>query len=983
MRHIKYFILSLLLYSAFSASASSKIQTDNLKAQLYADSILGTMSLDEKIGQLFVYTIPAVNSQTNRNTLLRLINEDKIGGLLFQKGTCEGQAEITNLAQSTSRIPLMITMDGEWGLQMRLSNTLRYPRKLTLSALDNDSIIFDWGRELGRQCKLMGINVNFDPILDVNLNPKNPVINVRSFGDDPKDIARKASIFIRGMHDYNIACVGKHFPGHGDTQQDSHKELASVEHDRMTLDSVDLMPYRRLIKRGLLDGVMVGHLSVPALDGSRTPASLSKKIVSGVLKEQLGFEGLVFTDAMVMGAVQKIKRSAVEALKAGADVILDMGDVKSTENAIAYVKDAVDKEQIPLSEIDAKCRKILIYKYLSGAADFKRIDVDNIASQLNSPAAKRIQQRIARGCVTVTHNRARMLPIRSLERNIVLVTLGNKGETYFSTRIAKYTKAHRENLMLNDCRKSIPTALDSIVRNADVAIFAIHDDQVPDSVLAQLSKDVKGKVVHAYFISPYMMSKYSASIKQADACVIGYENAQCMQYAVADAVFGGNFADAHLPVAVENVYPKGKSILTIKNRLGFATPEDVNMSSNSLSQIDSICAEAIKDRSTPSCQVVIARHGMIVYDKAFGTPDYESTRPASVDDIYDLASVTKLMGTLPAVMKLYDEEKIDLNEHVTHYLPNLKKLRRVTVRDLLMHQSGLPASKAFYMSAIKGGSAGLFGKKDAVHTVQVDNSTYANPDFCFKPELISNTEDEKHALPIADDLYINPAYKDTVMNAVANIKPGEKKYVYSDINFIILGFIVESVSGMPLDEYVHEAFYKPIGASTTGFLPLHRFNKSRIMPTADDQFLRKQTLQGYVHDENAAFLGGVSGHAGLFSNAEDLAKFCQIWLQGGAYGGHTFFSEETCDIFLNAKSEISRRGLGFDRQKIEESANKEHTMIGHTGFTGTCVWIDPNKDLTYIFLSNRVNPNAWNRKLIKTNVRTRIASIIYQSIKDK
>lgn len=978
-------LLMLSLSFSVAAHSNNRFNVNDMKAQMWADSVMATLSDDEKIGQLFIFTTKAQDTPALRTALMKQIKENKVGGLLFWKGNCEGQAALTNLAQSTAKVPLLITLDGEWGLRMRLDNTLRYPRKLTLSALNNDSLIYDWGVELGRQCKALGIHVNFDPVLDVNLNPDNPVINVRSFGDDAKDIARKASIFVRGMHQYGIACVGKHFPGHGDTQQDSHKELALVTHDRATLDSVDLLPYRRLQEEHLLDGVMVGHISVPVLDKSGMPASLSKTIVTDFLRGEMGYNGLIMTDAMKMGAVAKRKNYCVEALVAGNDMILDAGEGNATGTAIASVKKAVADGVLTMDDIEQKCRKVLIYKYLCGAHEYKPVDPERIASVLNSESAKSLQQRIARGCVTVLKNSGRAIPMASLDKNIVLVTLGSKGETYFASRVALHGSVTRYNIMAGDCAKGVPCVVDSVVKNADVAIFSIHDDQVPDSVLARLTKDAKGRTVHAYFISPYLMSKYKESALLADATVVGYESAQCMQYASADVIFGANYADAHLPVPVQNVCDKGRSVRTSKNRLGYARPEDVGMSSERLALIDSIVVAAIDGHATPSCQVLVARHGMIVYDKAFGHPGYESSAVVSTSDIYDLASCTKLMATLPAVMKLYDQGKINLDRHVSHYLPEMKRLHHVTVRDLLMHQSGLPASKPFYMSTVKRNdpSVPLFGKRDANHTARVDVATYADADFKFVPELVCDSLDSLHTLPIAEGLYLNPSFKDSVTAAIAHIKPGERKYVYSDINFMLLQRIVEKVSGMSLDSFVMDNFYRPAGAVTTGYLPLKRFCKSRIMPTANDPFLRKQHLRGYVHDENAAFQGGVSGHAGLFSNAEDLAKLCQIWLNDGTYGGHTYFSKETDSIFVNAKSEISRRGLGFDRQKIEESANREHVMIGHTGFTGTCVWIDPEYDLTYIFLSNRVNPEAWNKKLVKTNVRTDIASVIYQSVTDR
>lgn len=978
----KAIISALVLASSLTIPVNATVSLKpTAKAKAWADSVMTTMNDDEKIGQLFVYTTRSTASNAVKESLLRQINDNKIGGILFWKGTCEGQAELTNIAQKAAKVPLMITMDGEWGLQMRLTNTLRYPRKLTLSAMQNDSLIYKLGYEIGRQCKEMGIHVNFDPVLDVNLNPQNPVINIRAFGDNPKEIAHNAELYIKGMHDRGIICVGKHFPGHGDTQQDSHQQIAEVTHNKEMLDSVDLYPYKYLMEKDLLDGVMVGHLSVPVIDSTNTPASLSPAIVNGLLKKELGFDGLVFTDAMKMGAVSKRENAAVEALKAGIDMILDMGEGDATKKAMAKVKAAIEDSTLSMDEINEKCRKVLIYKYICGAHNFKPIDYNTIAGRLNTPTAMKTQQNVAAASVTVVNNRKSTMPLRKLEKTI-LITVGDRGETYFATMLSHYGSVPRYNLMADMCKNGTPEKLDSMVKEADAVIFAIHDTQVPDSILTRLTDDVKGKTIHAYFISPYLMEKYPNSVKCADATLIGYENAQCMQYACAQTIMGGYASDGKLPVNATTAYGKGKSLKTTKSRLGTAQPEDVGMSSETLKRIDDIAKEAIEDHSTPSCQILVARRGMIIYDKAFGTSDYNTTTPNLTSNIYDLASVTKLMATTQAMMKLVDEEKVGLDAHVTEYLPEMKKLRHITVRDLMMHQSGMPASMQFYMNTINKPDGNMFDKKDSAHTVQVGPGLYANTDFTFKDDLIRKTSNDTFNLSIADSLYTRVGIRDSVTKWISGIKPKEKKYVYSDINFMILQRIAERITGKSLDEYTAEILYRPIGATTTTFNPLTKFDRTRIMPTANDQFLRKQLLRGYVHDENAAFQGGVSGHAGLFSNAEDLAKICEMWLKGGEYGGHRYVSENTCREFLTEKSEISRRGLGFDRLKVEESATKEHVMMGHYGFTGTCVWIDPKEHLTYIFLSNRVNPDAWNNGLVRTNIRTRIAEIIYQSITD-
>ncbi|MBP5306555.1 MAG: serine hydrolase [Paludibacteraceae bacterium] len=975
-----YFTL-LIALSLCTVSVQGRMRhSRQAEARHWADSVLATMSDDEKIGQLFVYTTRSTVSEAVKSQLMRQVRDNHVGGLLFWKGTAEGQAELTNLAQTSARIPLLITMDGEWGLQMRLNNTLRYPRKLTMSAMTRDSLIYEFGAEVGRQCRLMGIHMTFDPVLDVNLNPRNPVINVRAFGDDPEIITQNASAFVAGMHSQGILCMGKHFPGHGDTETDTHNSLAVVTHTRDTLEHYDLYPYRRLIKSHQLDGIMVGHLIVPSIDSSGMPASLSPRIINDVLRGELRFNGLVMTDAMKMGAVLKTPRSAVLALQAGEDMILDMGEGNATDKAISDVRAALADSTLTMDFLEEKVRRILITKYLAGAHHFEPIDVGTIASRLNTPHARLVQQEMGARSVTLLKNKSSVLPFRSLSRNAILVTLDREGATYFSSRCLHYENLPTYNL--SSSKGEIPAEVDSALASAKEVILAIHDDGCPPSFLERVGNRVEGRLIQVYFLSPYVMSKYASAVDMADAVVIGYENAQCMQEACASALYGGATVTGRLPVAIDGLWDKNAGLTVAKTRLGYSQPEAVGLSSDKLEEIDRIVEEAIEGHATPGCQVLVARRGQIVYQKAFGTKTY-STSKVQPTDLYDLASVTKLMATVPAIMKLVDEGKVDLEQHVTAYVPELHNLRHVTVRELLMHQSGLPASRPFYMQTVDASSytGKLYSSvQTEKHPVQVDKNTYANPSFRYRSDLVSDTADAQHRYAIADSLYILNSFPDTVTAAISRVRAGEKTYVYSDINFMVLQRIVERVSGDPLDRYCARRIYAPIGASSTTFRPRQHTDTSRIVPTADDRFLRHELLVGYVHDENAAFQGGVSGHAGLFSNAEDLAKLCQTWMNGGIYGGERLFSPSLTHRFLTAKSEISRRGLGFDRTKIEESPTRERVMIGHTGFTGTCVWMDPSEELIYVFLSNRVHPNAWDKKLVTTNVRTRIASVIYQAI---
>lgn len=974
----------LVLLIALTAFQLSSWAQKDAKCDAWVDSVFKKLTMDERIGQLFVFNTPAQNDKRTLNTLINVVKEQKVGGLLFWDGTLEAQAELTNLAQASSKVPLMITLDGEWGLSMRLKNALRYPKKMTLSALSDENLIYEYGAELGRQCQEMRINVNFDPVLDVNTNPDNPVINTRSFSDNPNEVARRSGAFIQGLHSKGILAVGKHFPGHGDTSQDSHQELAFVTHDRSRLDSVDLLPYKELIKKNLLDGVMVGHIAVPAIDTTKTAASLSKLVADSLLQKQLGFKGLIFTDAMKMGAVASIKDASVLALLAGNDIILDPMYI---ERDIDLVKKAVAEGRIDTTLINLKCKKVLKYKYICGLTKYNPIAIDGLETRVNTIEAKRLQAKLGQQSITIFKNENDLLPIKNIKRKkIALVSVGSDGQNLFKETLLQYDTISTYTLNTSFTVQQV-RALDSTLAQKDIVIFAIHNTQVSDSSLAAISSNKKN-VIHAYFISPYQLNNYKLAKTKAQASILAFENLNTTQSACAQSIFGGIDVLGKAPIAIKDLCPKDKCMPTKKIRLGYSIPEEVGLKSNILAKIDSIANDAISKGAMPGCQVLVARRGMVIYQKSFGYHDYSNTLPVKNTDLYDLASVTKVSATLPAIMKLYDENKIELDDKITHYVYDLRKSNKknITIYDLLTHQAGLPSFIPLYQEAIEPKSYGaklLETKKDTTYTIQVDKSLYATKNFKYKEGIISKMPDSLHNLQIADSMFILASIKDSIWNKIKNCHvKDDKKYVYSDLSFLLLQKVAEEMSLSSLDDYMSNQFYQDLGATSMTFNPRFKMDKDNIIPTERDSFLRKQTLVGYVHDQNAAFMGGVAGHAGLFANANDLAKLYQMYLNGGTYGGKTYFSKETCDLFTKHKSENSRRGLGFDRQGSDSIPNS-HLTFGHTGFTGTCVWVDPKQELIYIFLSNRVNPESWNKKLIQLNVRGKIEDVIYQAIEKK
>lgn len=973
--YLKKFIVPFLILVLLSIGKTT-LASDSIACKIWVDSVFATMTPDQRIGQLFIYNSPAQYDTQTLNTLIRAINEQHIGGILFWDGTIKAQAELTNAAQKTAKIPLMICMDGEWGLSMRLKDGLRYPKKTTLAALTNEQLIYELGVEIGRQCNEMRIHVNFDPVVDVNLNPDNPVINSRSFGDNPTDIARKASLYYEGMRSKNILAVAKHFPGHGDTFQDSHNELAIVSHNTKELNEIDVYPFKKLIEKNI-PGIMVGHIAVPAIDSTNMPASLSPTIINGLLKTNLKFEGLVFTDAMKMKGVSNQTNSTVKALLAGNDCILDPLSLKKEFDA---VKKAIQDSQLNMELIDQKCKKILTYKYLYGIKDFKPIELSNLETRINTPNAVLLQQKMVKQSVTVLKNNHEIIPVKELkDKHIAIVSVGASAATHFVQTASLYTAVNSYDLNGTFPSDSLEKFKQKI-EAADLLIVAIHSTQLSDSLIAQIS--AKKKTILVFFTSTYQLKNYPLSIEKAKGVVVAYENLLMTQNASAQAIFGGIGALGRLPINTPNMMSRGDGVNTKKNRLAYGTPESVGLNAIELQKIDTIANNAIANEAMPGCQILVARKGVVVYHKSFGYHDYSKQQAVKNTDLYDLASLTKITATLPVLMKLYDENKIELDKKISYYLPELKdsNKKNSTINDLLLHQAGLKAFIPFYEKAIDEISVDgklMSNKKDEVYSLQVDQNTFAHKNYAYKINYVSAIKDSLHTIPIADSLFLISSFKDSIwQHLVASpVNTNNKKYVYSDLSFLILQKIIEKVAKKPLDELVSSYFYDELGANNTYFNPLQQKAKEEIAPTEYDIFLRKQLLRGYVHDQNAAFMGGVAGHAGLFSNSNDLAKYAQLLLNNGKYGDKEYLSAETCQLFTTYKNATSHRGLGFDRKDSEK-----RTMYGHTGFTGTCLWIDPKEELIYIFLSNRVNPISWNKKLLSMNVRSSIEEQIYKAI---
>ena len=988
MKRLRIYIwvcFALIMNSLWAQTPAVLIKgkADSRECEEWVEAHLKEMTLKEKIGQLFIHTVAPQVTEQNRKNIRDAVKEYKIGGLLFSGGALENQVTLTNMAQEMAPIPLLITFDGEWGLAMRLKGTVSYPKNRVLGCIQDNKLLYEYGKEVARQCREIGVHVNFAPVADVDNNPKNPVINTRSFGGNPQNVAEKVIAYSQGLEDGGVLSVSKHFPGHGDTNVDSHKALPVLNFTRERLDSIELYPFSRAVEAGV-SGVMVGHLEIPAL--SKKPASLSGEVIQ-ILQKELGFKGLVFTDALEMKGVSSNTDLCAQALMAGNDMLLAPRNLKrELDGVLRAVKAGLLTEE----QITDKCRKVLIFKYALGLSQKQHIQLSGLDKRLNSPEAKDLLARLEKAAVTVVSNDGGILPMQIDQKKTVVYHIGTRSQGKdFQNQLSKYMHvakiyAHPDSV----------TSQGNRLAKYEKVIVAVHTEKYSayQPMLETLS--AKHPLVYVYLTPLKHIYNKGKAWKKASAVVLGHSGSTTVQHFVADVLVGREKALGRLSVEVEGYRKPGDGIVDGLEQTKVHSPEDYGLDSSVLAKIDDVVLEGIRAKAYPGCQVLILKDGVPVYDKCFGHFTYGATREVKSDDLYDIASLTKTTATLLAVMKLYDDGKFGLTDPISKYVPAMRGRAKgkITIEDLLYHQSGLPAFWPFYREAINDSSCvgGLFkSKADANHRMQVDKRLYVANKFDYKKDYLSSDSSALYPLKVAERLYVSPAFSARMLEMIASdeIPLRSKTYRYSCLNFMLLKEMVEQITGMPLDEYLDKEFYAPMRLTHTLYQPLRRFKAEQIVPTVQKDYLRnRKQLQGYVHDEIAAFMGGVSGNAGLFSNAHDVAKIYQMLLEQGQYAGKRYISAETCRFFLNRKSTISRRGLGFDKPDCKpgegpcaDEAPLE--VVGHTGFTGTCAWADPKNGLVFVFLSNRIYPRPFDHKaLMQLNIRPRIQQLMYQAL---
>lgn len=939
------------------------------KPNPWVDSVYASMTEDERIAQLIMIAAFSNRDSTHIRDVECHVRELKVGGIIFFKGSPHKQAALTNNYQKLAKVPLIIGIDGEWGLSMRLDSTPVFPRQMVIGASKDEHLMYEMGRVIGRQCKRMGIHWNFAPDVDVNNNPDNPVINDRSFGENRQIVARLGMQYARGMQDENIIASAKHFPGHGDVNTDSHYSLPVVSGNRKRLDSLELYPFKELIQANVMS-IMVAHLNVPAIDSTSTPSSVSKAVITDLLRKEMGFEGIVITDALNMKGVADFYgpgEVAAKAFAAGNDVLLFVEDVPM---AISRMKEYLAKGEITWEQIEKSAKKILALKYWLGLNQYTPVNLENLTKDLNCCETYLMSKKVIKQGVVVAKNEDHIIPIENPELyQIAVLSLGSAAFTPFQEMCTNYIKADYYSID----KSEIPQYFDSlyqVLNKYNLLIVSLQNTSrfvskklgltvLQTDFLNRLLASGK-KVILVNHGNPYILRQFNG-VRNA---IVAYEDLDEYNAVSAQVLFGGIKASGSLPVTVNQFFHQGDGEKT-KNlqRFEYIYPEEDGIDHTILDMIDTIVTDAITKQAMPGCQVLIAREGKVFYQKSFGYHTYDNIIPVKNHHLYDVASLTKILATTVAMMKLYDEKKIKLDAHIGDYLPELKgsNKEKLTLHDVLLHQAGLVPFVPFYKQTLVNGA--------------------------LSPILYSETQDSNYTVQVATNLYLHQSYEPMLWEQIihTDVKhPGE--YVYSDIGFILLRKVVEKVSGKSFESFLQENIYRPLNLSAMQFNPTLNVHSDWIVPTEWDSVFRKQLINGTVHDQTAAMLGGVSGHAGLFASANDVAIVMQMLLNGGMYGEKRILKESTVKEFTKKHGKISRRGLGFDKPETDTkkatptSRHASPLTFGHTGFTGTCAWADPKTGLVYVFLSNRVHPSADNKKLIDMNVRTRIMDVMYEAI---
>jgi len=970
MQKILLLFISILACMTMRGQAVNPLQTaDSIQQQAWVNELIDSMTVEEKIGQLFMVAAYSNKDEKHEKFITDLIKNYHIGALIFFQDQPLKQAELTNKYQKLSKYPLLIGIDGEWGLNMRLKDTYRFPWNMTLGAVQHDELIEKMGLAIGEHCNRMGIHMNFGPVVDVNINPKNPIIGNRSFGEDPYNVASKSVAFTKGMQHKRVLASAKHFPGHGDTDADSHHELPLIDVSRERLDSVELYPYKQIIQEGI-GAVMVAHLSVPALESKSTlPSSLSKNVVTELLQKELGFNGLIITDAMNMKASANFASSEeinLGAILAGNDLLDVPLNIPET---VALFKKALESGELTEERLNHSVRKILMTKYWAGLHNYKPIEVEGLLEDINRIEDDVLHRDLVRESLTLLKNDNKILPFGSLEKNkIAYVELGDDSGDVFVKTLNKYAevtvvKGKTLDELITNLRPYQKVIIGYHKSNANPwKSFKFKNQELV--WLQEIARNFD--VVLDVFASPYSLLQLK-SIANINAIMLSYQNSEFSQDLSAQALFGAIDVHGKIPVSINGFFKEGDGLyLKSIQRLGYEIPESVGMKSEQLARIDSVAKVVMDEEMAPGMQVLVARKGKVVFEKSYGYHTSAKQQKVQNSDKYDVASMTKILATLPLLMELEGKGAFGIDSTMGSLLPELVQSNKedLTVKAVLSHHAQLKAWIPFYTETL--------------------DSTTNKP----SKEYYRFQKSRDFDIKVASGLYLRSDYKDTIFSKIVQAEQRERPgYKYSDLSYYLFKRYLENFYKKDLNELTQQHFYRSIGANNMSYLPLERFNRKEVIPTEKDSYFRYQLVHGYVHDMGAAMQGGIGGHAGLFSNANDVAKMMQLYLQGGYYGGVNYLKPETISKFNKRyyEDEKNRKGLGFDKPQLKENEMAtcgcvSDMSFGHSGFTGTFTWADPVSEIVYVFLSNRVYPTMENRGLVKNDIRPAIQQIVQDAL---
>ena len=982
-RLLGFFVLVFSATQCFAQDAENR----------WVDSVYNSLTVEQRVAQLICMRANLPDKPFFEN-VGKYIKQYNIGGVCFFRAEAEDQVNQTNAWQAMAQTPLMVSIDAEWGLAMRVKKTIAYPYQMTLGAVSNEDLIYKMGQQVAEQCRRMGVHVNFAPVADVNSNPANPIIGMRSFGENPKNVGEKATAYALGMQSKGLITTMKHFPGHGNTSTDSHMTLPTVTRTMDEVRDIELAPFRYMIKYGV-NGAMVGHLYFPAIEQVKnTSSSLSYGVVTELLKKQMGFKGLIFTDGLDMkGVSEKVRNDSVPyvAFMAGNDVLILPHDVPF---AIKTIKSAVEKDTIAAARLEESCKKILRYKYRAGLNHYKAVSTSNLMSDLKKQSYLDLRQQLYEEAVTLLRNDNQVIPLAN-NKKIAVVTIGNsrndvneglvaRGYNTTSFVVKKEEIASKSADWLTRLEK-----YDLVVVSIEKTnMFADKNYGINDATVKFFNRLVaQNDVILNLFACPYALDMFRIN-NNVKGLVVAYQDEVPAVDAVVRLLAGEIEAHGKLPVSVSK-FKCGDGIVavmpekTTKEELFLPQEDDTlapempveqteraaslphgTMNEKYVFKLDSVAKAGIRKGAYPGCQIVVLKDGKIVYDKCFGNFTYGGGHQVQPDDLYDIASCTKIFASTLAIMKLYDDGMIDLNKTLGDFFPYLKGTAhgKLKLIDIMTHQAGLKAWVPFYKMTVD------------------ENGPME--------EFYSDEIDENHSVRVAENLYLINDYEERIFDSVSKTPLGKKKYLYSDMGFYYIPKIVKLLTNQNIEDYLNENFYYPLNLSHICYQPLNHFTRDQIAPTENDTVFRMQLIWGDVHDQAAAMFGGVAGHAGLFSNAEDLAVIIQMFMNEGVYDGVRYLKPETVRYFTKAPfaaSNENRRGIGFDKLPLDKkgsfTASKQGSMkgYGHTGFTGTFFWVEPENKTALIFLSNRVYPNTEPNKLAKLGTRTALHDILYEA----